>query len=107
MRRILCWGPYESLLTPSIESTTIVGDIPDRFLPKPLKTGQNRVTRTRVEGLLTCASQWVGLLYVTWFHVMGVLSHRMRQCCPPLSLMSMTQASIRRVPDPGYVHPLT
>ena len=56
--------------------------------------------------ILTRASQWVGLVYVTRFHLNGVLSHRRRQSCSGLSLTSTTQASIRRVPDPGYKQPL-
>ena len=55
--------------------------------------------------ILTRASQWVGLLYVTWCHVMGVVSHNKRQSCSGLSLMPTTQASRRRVPDPGFVQP--
>jgi len=54
---------------------------------------------------LTRASQWVGLRYVTRFHVKGVLSHRSRQSCPGLSLMSTTKASIRRVRDPRCKQP--
>ena len=55
--------------------------------------------------LLTRASQWAGVLYVMWFHVMGVLSHNSRQSWFPFSLIPTTQASIRRVPDPVFVQP--
>ena len=105
----ICAG---DLTANSRKSTAAVENIPHRdFLPEPLKASGQSVIRgwwrkPQVEKILTRASQRVGLLYVTPFHVKGVLSHRRRQSCSGLSLMSMTQASIRRVPDPGCMQPL-
>ena len=55
---------------------------------------------------LTRSSQWVGLLYVMWSQVIGVVSHSTYQSCCPFLLMPMISASIRRMPDPQFVQPL-
>ena len=77
------------------------------FLPPPYHRGQRSASfATRSKGKPpTCSSQCVGLLYVTPSQTRGVLLHSTHQSCPPLLFIPTSSASIRRAPDPWFVHP--